>query len=185
MSMPAKPAFSCLTRDFFHRPTVLVAQELLGKTLVFNGQRGRITETEAYLGQADDPACHAARGKTKRNAVMFGQAGLSYVYFIYGMYYCFNIVTEDEHFGAAVLIRGVLEDSGRHLMARVNSVANGVLICPITAAIWSVALTFICLIRQPLPTLLLARVSASARAWINTGAFWPKSNRLCIYFNAF
>ncbi len=98
-----------LTRDFFHRDTVIVAQELLGKTLVFRDYQGRITETEAYVG-FDDPACHAARGKTKRNAMMFEQPGMAYVYFIYGIYYCLNIVTEDEGFGAAVLIRGVLEE---------------------------------------------------------------------------
>ncbi|HEY1095747.1 MAG TPA: DNA-3-methyladenine glycosylase [Alphaproteobacteria bacterium] len=112
--MTSKNDYARLDRAFFHRPTLEVAPELLGKTLVFGPHRGLITETEAYIGQ-DDPACHAARGKTKRNETMFGQAGLSYVYFIYGMYYCFNIVTEDEHFGAAVLIRGVLEPEGRHL----------------------------------------------------------------------
>lgn len=98
-----------LTRDFFMRPTVDVARDMLGKILVFGPHRGRITETEAYIG-FDDPACHAARGKTNRNAVMFDQAGMAYVYFIYGMYHCLNIVTEDRDFGAAVLIRGVLED---------------------------------------------------------------------------
>jgi DNA-3-methyladenine glycosylase len=102
-----------LTRDFFMRDTVTVARELLGKTLVCGQHSGRITETEAYVGM-DDPACHAARGKTKRNAVMFDEAGLSYVYFIYGMYYCLNIVTEDKDFAAAVLIRGVLDDTGPH-----------------------------------------------------------------------
>lgn len=95
-----------LTRDFFNRPTLQVAQDLLGKIMVFGPYGGIITETEAYLGQ-DDPACHAARGMTPRNAVMFGEAGFSYVYFIYGMYYCLNFVTEQEGFPAAVLIRGI------------------------------------------------------------------------------
>lgn len=108
-----------LTRDFFMRPTVDVAQDLLGKTLVFGRHRGRITETEAYVGE-DDPASHSARGKTPRNAVMFDQAGMVYVYFIYGMYHCLNIVTEGRDVGAAVLIRGIQEDPvdgqpGRHL----------------------------------------------------------------------
>lgn len=84
----------------------MVAKELLGKYLVFKGKSGRITEAEAYIGE-DDPACHAARGMTQRNKVMFGPAGYSYVYFIYGMYHCLNFVTEREGFPAAVLIRAV------------------------------------------------------------------------------
>lgn len=95
-----------LSRDFFTQPTLRVAQDLLGKTMVFESTTGIITETEAYIGQ-DDPACHAARGKTPRNAVMFGPAGFSYVYFIYGMYHCLNFVTESEDMPAAVLIRGL------------------------------------------------------------------------------
>jgi DNA-3-methyladenine glycosylase len=95
-----------LTRDFFNRPTVQVAQDLLGKIMVFGSFGGIITETEAYVGQ-DDPACHAAKGITPRNAIMFGEAGFSYVYFIYGMYHCLNFVTEEEGFPAAVLIRGI------------------------------------------------------------------------------
>jgi DNA-3-methyladenine glycosylase len=84
--------------------------------MVFGNAAGLITETEAYLGK-DDPACHAARGKTTRNAVMFGPAGFSYVYFIYGMYYCLNFVTEEEGTPAAVLIRGLMmiEPSPLHL----------------------------------------------------------------------
>lgn len=105
-----------LSRDFFGRPTLTVAQDLLGKIMVFNKAAGLITETEAYIGQ-DDPACHAARGKTPRNAVMFGPPGFSYVYFIYGMYHCLNFVTEEEGTPAAVLIRGLMliEPSPLHL----------------------------------------------------------------------
>lgn len=95
-----------LSRDFFLQPTLTVAQHLLGKMLVFNDASGLITETEAYIGQ-DDPACHAARRKTPRNAVMFGPPGFSYVYFIYGMHHCLNFVTEEEGKPAAVLIRGL------------------------------------------------------------------------------
>lgn len=95
-----------LSRSFFEQPTIDVAKNLLGKILVCNNKRGIITETEAYIG-FDDPACHAAKGRTKRNTPMFKMAGYSYVYMIYGMYYCLNIVTEIEHFPAAVLIRGV------------------------------------------------------------------------------
>lgn len=94
-------------RSFFEQPTLTVAKELIGAMLHFNDYAGIITETEAYIGQ-DDPACHAARGITPRTKVMFGAAGYSYVYLIYGMYHCLNIVTEKEGFPAAVLIRGVL-----------------------------------------------------------------------------
>ncbi len=94
-----------LTRDFFEKNTNTVSIELLGKVLNFNKHQIIITETESYIG-LDDPACHANKGKTKRTAVMFGPAGFSYIYLIYGMYYCLNIVTEIVNFPAAVLIRG-------------------------------------------------------------------------------
>ena len=95
-----------LSREFFARDTNLVSTELIGKVLYFQGKTAIITETESYIGQ-DNPACHAARGRTKRTDVMFGPAGFSYVYLIYGMYYCLNFVTETEGFPAATLIRGV------------------------------------------------------------------------------
>ncbi|ADR52884.1 3-methyladenine DNA glycosylase [Candidatus Liberibacter solanacearum CLso-ZC1] len=95
-----------LPREFYERNTLDVSKQLLGKVLKFSHYRGIITEIEAYIGQ-DDPACHAAKGYTPRNSVMFGIAGFSYIYFIYGMYYCLNIVTEKEGFPAAILIRGI------------------------------------------------------------------------------
>ena len=84
-----------LPRKFYMRNTVQVAKDLLGKTLVRRVGKytlaGIIIETEAYMGK-NDPASHAARKKTERNKVMFGQVGYSYVYFTYGMHYCLNVV---------------------------------------------------------------------------------------------
>lgn len=94
-----------LDKKFFANNTNLVSKALLGKIFNFFSLRILITETESYIGM-DDPACHAARGKTKRNAAMFGSPGILYVYLIYGMYYCLNVVTEKKDFPAAVLIRG-------------------------------------------------------------------------------
>lgn len=91
---------------FFGEHTTNVAQALLGKTLVFGAYQGIITETEAYRGQ-DDEASHAFRGMTPRASIMFGRPGLSYVYFIYGKYYCLNIITEPEGKPGGVLIRGI------------------------------------------------------------------------------
>ncbi len=97
-----------LPKSFYNRPTTKVAQDLLGCFLV--RQIGKqiiivkITETEAYCGP-NDKASHASRGRTPRNEVMFGPAGVIYVYLIYGMYYMLNIVTEKKDYPAAVLIR--------------------------------------------------------------------------------
>ncbi len=104
-----------LDRKFYKRDTVEVARSLLGKKLVrqINSSElsGMIAETEAYCGQADS-ACHAHRGKTKRNAVMFGEPGHAYVYFTYGMHYMLNLVTEEVEHPCAVLIRAVVPISG-------------------------------------------------------------------------
>jgi DNA-3-methyladenine glycosylase len=99
-----------LNRSFYDRDTVTVAKELLGKHLVraINGiiRIGRIVEVEAYLGP-HDRAAHSARGRTARNAVMFGPPGRAYVYMIYGMYFCMNVVTEKEGHASAVLLRAL------------------------------------------------------------------------------
>ncbi|HWP58243.1 MAG TPA: DNA-3-methyladenine glycosylase [Candidatus Acidoferrales bacterium] len=99
-----------LKRDFYDRDTARVARELLGKYLVRRQDGveriGRIVEVEAYLGP-HDLAAHSARGRSPRNEVMFGPPGHAYVYMIYGMYFCMNVVTEREGHASAVLLRAL------------------------------------------------------------------------------
>jgi DNA-3-methyladenine glycosylase len=106
---------SILRKEFYTCDTLQVARALLGKKLVHRSNgvtlTGMITETEAYCGEKDS-ACHAHRGKTPRNAVMYGEPGHAYVYFTYGMHYLLNLVTEAEGNPCAVLIRAVLPLAG-------------------------------------------------------------------------
>ncbi len=99
-----------LPRSFYDRDTITVAKELLGKYLVHvvGGKEyiGKIVEVEAYLG-AQDLAAHSSKGLTKRTQVMYGPPGHAYVYLIYGMYYCVNVVTEQAGNGTAVLLRAL------------------------------------------------------------------------------
>lgn len=107
---PLLPAMQKLPRSFYGRDTQLVARELLGKLLVHETggvQRiGKIVETEAYLGERD-LAAHSSKGLTPRTKIMFGPPGHAYVYFIYGMHHCMNVVTEREGHASAVLLRAV------------------------------------------------------------------------------
>ena len=99
-----------LPRPFYDRDTIVVAQELLGKWLVHkSGDRahiGKIVEVEAYLGE-HDLAAHSSKGRTERTKIMFGPPGHAYVYLIYGLHHCMNVVTEGEGQAAAVLLRAV------------------------------------------------------------------------------
>lgn len=113
-------SMSCLPQSFYLAEVTEVARRLLGKRLVrlFNGQRvtGIICETEAYRGE-DDQACHAHRGRTRRNAVMYGAAGRAYIYFTYGMHWCLNAVCGAEGYPAAVLIRAIDPKEGLEFIA--------------------------------------------------------------------
>jgi DNA-3-methyladenine glycosylase len=107
MSIAALEARSeVLPREFYERNTVQVSRDLLGKILVHGRVAGVIVETEAYVG-GDDLASHSARGVTPRTKVIFGPAGHAYVYFIYGMYECLNLVAEPEGQPGCVLIRAI------------------------------------------------------------------------------
>lgn len=105
--------------SFFDRDTLQVARDLLGKRLVriIDGRRlsGLIVEGEAYVGEADR-ACHAAHGRTARTEIMYGPPGRAYIYFIYGMYWCLNIVTGEPGFPAAILIRALEPREGLDVM---------------------------------------------------------------------
>ena len=122
---------SVLGRIFYSRPAPDVAHDLLGKILVHGETSGRIIETEAYLGNGDG-AAHSAAGLTPRTRVIFGPPGHAYVYFIYGMYDCLNLVAEREGAAGCVLIRAVEPLTGLALMrrrrpaaSRVEDLANG------------------------------------------------------------
>jgi DNA-3-methyladenine glycosylase len=106
-----------LPRSFYSRATVEVARDLLGKVVVHGETSGMIVETEAYLG-GDDLAAHSARGITNRTRVIFGPPGHAYVYFVYGMYTCLNLVAEPDGKPGCVLIRALEPVAGIETMRR-------------------------------------------------------------------
>jgi DNA-3-methyladenine glycosylase len=112
--------YSQLEDDFFRRDTITVAKELPGKILIRRIDKnkylaGKIVEVEAYIGE-HDPACHAYQKKSGRCSILYEDGGTIYVYFIYGNYYCFNIVTETKGIGSAVLIRAIEPLEGVEIM---------------------------------------------------------------------
>ena len=122
-----KAVLTTLHRRFYLVPPDVVARNLLGKLVMHHlrGERliGRIIEAEAYLG-ASDPASHMYRGKTARNAVLFGPAGFSYIYFIYGMHYCLNFSCGEPGEPGGVLIRALEPIAGLETMARLRGLSG-------------------------------------------------------------
>lgn len=126
----AREAGGSLPREFFAREPEVVARDLIGRVLVVPAGIGhlpillRLTETEAYHGE-QDPASHAYRGRTERTAPMFGPPGLLYTYFVYGMYWCANIVTGRSGEASAVLLRAAAASGDLDLLRRRRSSPRG------------------------------------------------------------
>ena len=165
-----------ITRDFYVRNTLTVARELIGMHLVHadgdSVRAGRIVETEAYQGP-EDLAAHSSRGRTRRTEVMFGPPGHAYVYFIYGFWYCLNIVTEPEGVPHAVLLRALepvtgIEDKtwGPGLLCRsmgIDKRLNGADLCG--GVLW---------LEKPPAVARPPRIARSARIGVDYAGEWAR-----------
>jgi DNA-3-methyladenine glycosylase len=174
-----------LPRDFYARPTLEVARDLLGKVLALQSSASvklaRIVEVEAYLG-GRDPASHAYRGRTPRTAPMFGPPGRSYVYFVYGMYHCLNVVTERDGIAGAVLLRGAeplagFDDAGPRALAGPGKLARAF---GLTTKHTNLDLARSILTVRDAPAVLPSRVVRSVRVGLNEHATTHKPWRLYV-----
>ena len=163
----------------------MVARDLLGKVLIYDGPGGRraarIVEVEAYLGRSD-PASHAYRGPTPRTAPMFGPPGRSYVYFVYGMYHCLNVVTERRGVAGAVLLRGAeplagFDDVSSRALAGPGKLARAF---GLTTAHTNLDLVRSALTIRDAPPIPTSRVVRSARIGLNQHATTAKPWRLYV-----
>jgi DNA-3-methyladenine glycosylase len=172
-----------LSREFYARPTIDVAKDLLGKVLRHGRNSGVIVETEAYLG-GDDLASHSARGITDRTRVIFGPPGHAYVYLIYGMYECLNIVAEPDGVAGCVLIRAIeplsgIEDMQRRRPAarKLRDLASGpgklTLAMGITRALNGADVTKGPLMVHESQRPTVVRIETSCRIGIRECADWP------------
>jgi DNA-3-methyladenine glycosylase len=176
-----------LPRSFYDRETEIVARELLGQILVHETPEGitsgRIVETEAYLGE-HDPACHAAVGLTPRTKWLYGPPGTAYVYFIYGVHWCFNAVTRAEGLPSAVLVRALEPIEGIELMRKRRPQAKidrqltngpGKLCAALGITRAENGLDLACSRLRIVPGLAVPddRLSTSSRVGITKAADWP------------
>jgi DNA-3-methyladenine glycosylase len=172
-----------LKRDFYARPTVAVARDLLGKVIVHGPAAGIIVEAEAYLG-GDDLASHSARGVTGRTRVIFGPPGHAYVYLVYGMYECLNLVAEPEGKPGCVLIRALEPVAGiaamqqrRPAARRLEDLASGpgklTLALGITRAHNGADVTRGALVVREPPEPRRVEIAATPRIGIRECADWP------------
>ncbi len=172
-----------LPREFYAKPTREVARALLGKVLVHGGCAARIVEVEAYLG-GEDLAAHSARGLTNRTRVIFGPPGHAYVYFVYGMYECLNLVAEPDGTPGCVLIRALEPLAGisamrrrRRSVNRVEHLANGpgklAIAMNITRALYGADVTRGPLTVRGFPEPPPEPIAVSPRIGIRECADWP------------
>jgi DNA-3-methyladenine glycosylase len=126
-SPPSSTTTPALRTDFFTRSVHEVAPDLIGVTLLVDGVGGRIVEVEAY--DQEDPASHGYRGRTRRNASMFGPPGRAYVYRSYGIHWCLNLVCEDEGVASAVLVRALEPEYGLNEMRARRGLEDPRLLC--------------------------------------------------------